>query len=500
MPPERGHVTGASQEKQCTQCSEWKPYSGYHKHENGYIGLAAACKACRAETALQRRRKNTQPGYIIKADRIRVTEAGKEKLCTKCSKWKPFTGYHPKKTGYMGLCATCKTCDDECFAQRSAAHQARVLSSPHEGHLVCTKCTKSLPTSDFSKRRASPNGYVTHCKACRIEYLHAYQDTLEGRFLKLCNTAKTSNAKRISRGRVFAPVEASPSLMRKLYDHQQCKCIISFVEMSSAANSDWLMSLERLDESIGYIDGNMALIAGEFNTQRQLTTAKAQYAFNPLNQAWQSESDRVQAMEHLAVQLGRVAPGQYNLTTGGIPSKFLTSKLPICRVCGTQMPDGGFGTASRICRPCDSHAGSERARTVLGFVQRLLAGARSRTQLRNKIRKASEIVDLTVKQVLDMIWEQGCRCYISGLLMILHPASNWQASLERLDTSKGYTKDNVKIICLEFNSSVRICTREEAPAGTTQMTPAKFAHATKCYQAEMARISQTSQDHSIETD
>jgi hypothetical protein len=398
----------------------------------------------------------------------------------------------------MGLAAACKACAAEYHVQRSTKVQATVLSAPHEGSLVCTKCTKTLPTSDFPRRRSSLTGYNTRCKPCRIEVHNAYTDTLMGRLKALCIAAEKSNALRISRGRVFAPVEAVPTILKMLYDQQQGKCIISFVELSSIAHSNWLMSLERLDNSLGYIKGNMALIAGEFNTGSQLTKEKARFAFNPLNQSWQSESERVNGLARLAVELGRVGPGEYDLTTSPPPSHFAHSKLPICRHCGIQDPPGGFlERKGRICRSCMDNYMNARSHTVLGFVRRLLGSAKNNTKRRNATRNTSEKVDLTVERILDMIWDQGCRCYISGLLMSLRPGTEWQASLERLDTSKGYTKDNVKIICWEFNSTVRICAREEAPTGSGQLTPIKFAYATKCHQAEMARINQVSQDHIV---
>jgi hypothetical protein len=301
-------------------------------------------------------------------------------------------------------------------------------------------------------------------------------------------------------GRSFDPVEASPTIVRKLYDDQRGRCIRSFVLLSFLANSNWLMSLERLDDSLGYIEGNMALIAVEFNTARHLTSGKADYAFNPLNQAWQSESDRVQGVARLSVELGRVGPGDYNLTSTPPPNKFAQSKLKICRACGIKQPADGFGTGTRICRPCVNSKQLTRGRTVLGFVQRLLGNARDHIRKINKTRNASERVDLTPSQVLDLLWDQEGRCGVGGLLISLRPGTDWQASLERLDTSKGYTKDNVKIICVEFNSTVRISVREEAPTGSGQMTPQKFAHATACYQAEMARINQVSQGPSVKTD
>lgn len=47
--------------------------------------------------------------------------------------------------------------------------------------------------------------------------------------------------------------------------------------------------------------------------------------------------------------------------------------------------------------------------------------------------------------------QDGC-CYYSGIKLSTAPLSDWQASPERLDTDMGYIQDNVKLICLEFNT------------------------------------------------
>lgn len=53
------------------------------------------------------------------------------------------------------------------------------------------------------------------------------------------------------------------------------------------------------------------------------------------------------------------------------------------------------------------------------------------------------------------------RCAVSNIPLVFKPHADWRASTDRLDNSKGYTMDNVQIVCFEFN-------------GTTQMTKEKF--------------------------
>jgi hypothetical protein len=66
---------------------------------------------------------------------------------------------------------------------------------------------------------------------------------------------------------------------------------------------------------------------------------------------------------------------------------------------------------------------------------------------------AAKITSITIDDVLEMWKKQNCKCYYSKIPMTVRPMSDWQCSLERLDTTLGYIKDNVVLCCLEFNHS-----------------------------------------------
>jgi hypothetical protein len=58
-------------------------------------------------------------------------------------------------------------------------------------------------------------------------------------------------------------------------------------------------------------------------------------------------------------------------------------------------------------------------------------------------------------------------CAITGLKLVSkvfddnQPKSPYQASLDRIDNAKGYTKDNVRFVCLMFNYARNNFTDEE---------------------------------------
>lgn len=83
------------------------------------------------------------------------------------------------------------------------------------------------------------------------------------------------------------------------------------------------------------------------------------------------------------------------------------------------------------------------------FAANLVAGLRKRG--RKETGKRIE-VDIAVNKdfVMTLAAEQGFKCYYSGLRMVV--GDNFKApSLDRVDSAKGYTKDNVVLCCRAIN-------------------------------------------------
>jgi hypothetical protein len=62
---------------------------------------------------------------------------------------------------------------------------------------------------------------------------------------------------------------------------------------------------------------------------------------------------------------------------------------------------------------------------------------------------------------LFFLWEkQKGRCFLSGLELSLLPPSSGARfnrlapSIDRIDSQKGYTKDNVRLVCLHINNAI----------------------------------------------
>ena len=63
-------------------------------------------------------------------------------------------------------------------------------------------------------------------------------------------------------------------------------------------------------------------------------------------------------------------------------------------------------------------------------------------------------MSITSEHLLDLLAQQGGRCYYSQVPLNYGQAhTDWRLSVERLDNSIGYTPSNTVLIAVEFNTS-----------------------------------------------
>jgi hypothetical protein len=79
----------------------------------------------------------------------------------------------------------------------------------------------------------------------------------------------------------------------------------------------------------------------------------------------------------------------------------------------------------------------------------LLGNSRSRTKVLNK-RGRNIKYDITLDDIIEIYKIQKGRCFYSNVP--LEKRGHFGASLERLNTTKGYVKDNVVLIIAMMNS------------------------------------------------
>ena len=219
--------------------------------------------------------------------------------------------------------------------------------------------------------------------------------------------------------------------------------------------SDWQCSLERLDPSRGYETNNVALIALEFNHSRQWSLDKFEKIAGLLNDASKqhiTEELISNALEPSHRAYGRRRHAYFEVRDG--------VDFYYCHDCETFDSLDNFRRCAThsltVCGRCHMKKTQQiQNHTLRGAIKVMIANAKHRaskktrsTQTDNKYPERTEF-DLTFDHVVDMIRRQLARCYYSGIPLDFRANENWRMSLERLDNSRGYTKDNCVLICWE---------------------------------------------------
>ena len=294
-----------------------------------------------------------------------------------------------------------------------------------DGKWNCIACQQWLPHEAFYVQSTS-HVPISRCKECRRDQMLAYSRTLRGGIAKILGHAK-SKGKRHDRG--LETTLAAQDILDMLVC-QEGRCAYSGVSMEAIIpNSHWRMSLERVDNDLGYTPGNSVLVAAEFNT---------------------SDYSR--------------CPGVKKETIEGTAQ---WSVHKVHQVSALRRTNMDLASLARDIAEADKPPSTLRHR-----LQTLLQRARHRSKLRG------QNFNMDLLTLLHKIEHQQGRCFYSGVpLQYKQVHTDWRMSLERLDNNLGYTEDNCVLIAIEFNTSDY--SRNKAVKeifGTAQWSRAKVQH------------------------
>jgi hypothetical protein len=99
-----------------------------------------------------------------------------------------------------------------------------------------------------------------------------------------------------------------------------------------------------------------------------------------------------------------------------------------------------------------------RQSTVKRFISKKFSGIRTRRFKKKGIKK---VIDITVDFLVDLYEKQEGRCAITKHKMTTKFKCLYCISIDRIDSSKGYTKDNVQLVCQAMNFCKNAFTNEE---------------------------------------
>lgn len=274
----------------------------------------------------------------------------------------------------------------------------------------CISCESEKTMNEFYGRE-------TRYKSCKIEQERVRINSDSSFFFrKLLHRSVTSSRKRTKLNRVDAGGhDINLQMIQDLYAQQEGKCYYSNMTLSMNQLSDWQCSLERLNPNLGYIQGNVALIVCEFQSRSQWTLEKFSRC----------------------VELVSSANFQGQIIDWSMPMSF-----------------GVYKESNLDKNVTQKDYNSYRCSTPYGHLLKLYA---SMGKPSSRSRNRGITRSLLYQDLVDIFEVQGGLCAYSGIPMTFgsYKENWWTCSPERLDMSKGYTKDNVCLICFEFNTADR---------------------------------------------
>lgn len=107
------------------------------------------------------------------------------------------------------------------------------------------------------------------------------------------------------------------------------------------------------------------------------------------------------------------------------------------------------------CIGCYKRYQEEYLKSWNGTFKKLLNSAKCCAKIRNERgRLDAGVCEINQQDIEEQYNKQNGFCFYSGIKMNFDK-NDWKISIERLDTNKGYIKDNIVLICLEFNSKMQ---------------------------------------------
>lgn len=309
---------------------------------------------------------------------------------------------------------------------------------------TCTTCLIEKEISNFKveKRPRYRGDYENTCRDCKNKTNARYRNTYQGYLKGLLKKARNNSKRRTATGREEAgKFDLTYEDLVDILESQNHKCYYSNVSLVFHTKSNYQASIERLDTNKGYEKSNVVVCCLEFNDTKQWSKEKVKEMYDIL----QSPHD----CSNIDFSFSRKTSKLF------IRKEFDKKEFHQCRKCMEVRPLNQFNKNNR-CKDCVRLDDQERLKDPRSVLLMLLKSARLNTknrQARSTAKNRDFTFDLTFDELVEMFRSQKGLCAYSGLPLRFGNSkdTDWRISLERLDTKKGYTKDNVCLIAYEFN-------------------------------------------------
>lgn len=314
----------------------------------------------------------------------------------------------------------------------------------------CTGCDIFKTLDDFSPNKNAYFGNQSQCHECHNKRTREYRNTFNGFMKQLIDSARKNARTRSVKGRTDAgSFDLTFEYVIAIWNQQNGKCYYSGIQMNPRPCSNWQCSIERLNNDFGYIPGNIAFVCLEFNGFAKWSPDKVKQVVISMNDHFDDASilaDIDNALVKRAPQINR--------------KPIMTNDIGqyICNSCNTYKNMTEFNSQiNNGCKDCIKLKNISHSNTLRGHLQRLLKNAKSRSKQRDNVKNKTtdNTFAITFDDLVEMLRSQHGRCAYSNIKLKYGNTyeKDWVASLERIDPRKGYIKDNICLVCSEFNGT-----------------------------------------------
>jgi hypothetical protein len=298
-------------------------------------------------------------------------------------------------------------------------------------HVSCSCCQKLLPVSCFHKNESSRYGRVYYCRPCTSQRKQCLRKKPRHYAMTVFQSLKFNSKSRNHPKPEWPTFDAFASWLSQELLRTNGRCAISKRPFTFDPDSNFFFSVERKNNNVHYTSANCVLICRLFQSgdaSKGRTSGSQSHTVTGTAQWTEAKFRQVKDLRQKQ---------ETNEEKTWLDSQIQKSRdlLPMSRGQRTWMTRKGY----------------EGSCELLSFLN-LRMGDRQACAKRKRSKGRSCDVDIDVNWLLDEVESTRLRCAYSGIRMSVKPCSEWLLSVERVDDSEGYTTNNCKLVCHEFNS------------------------------------------------
>jgi hypothetical protein len=383
-----------------------------------------------------------------------------KKECRICHKNKLFEFFNKSISGKYGYANECKECRSK---QRKKLSYKKQLT----GTKICPGCEIKKNVLKFNGDTKNKDGLQTYCKECKSLQMQKCNSIFDS-FIKKIFRDLIKNAKKRSKQ---MEVHITINDIVTLYKKQKGLCALTGIKMTHNGyiyNSDqyiinnWNISIDRINSNKDYTKDNIQLVCAIVNRMKvdlsddnfvKLCGLINNYRYN-LNMN-NKEKINYKIIDKIIIEKNNKKIIDENINKN--------KKKKYCSICKENKSIDDFNKNSATnnglqshCKDCGHNLSKKRFSTLDGFMLRLYHNV-----VHNLKKRAKNLeCEITKEDLINLYNKQEGYCKLSGIKMthlayttkgnnnVLNP---WNVSVDRIDSTKGYTKNNIQLVSVLIN-------------------------------------------------